>query len=85
MKTASKKLLCFCLSLVLIFSAVAICSAQESQRKLYYNDEYVYEVNEDNTVSILYYTGKNLSGVVVPAYIDSKPVTSIGARAFLRV
>lgn len=82
MKTASKKLLCFCLSLVLIFSAVAICSAQESQRKLYYNDEFVYEVNEDNTVRILYYTGKNLSGVVVPAYIDSKPVTSIGARAF---
>lgn len=82
MKTAIKKLLCFCLSLVLIFSAIPLCSAQESQKKLYCNDEYVYEVSPNNTINILYYTGENQSGVVVPAYIDSKPVTSIGARAF---
>ncbi len=81
MKTTSKRLLCFCLSLVLIFLSVTICSAQVKQERLYYNDEYMYKVNEDETVSILYYIGEGLS-VTVPAYIDSKPVISIEAQAF---
>ncbi len=86
MKITINKLVCFMLSAVLLFTAVTVYGAEvkntkAENRKIFCNDEYIYEINDDETVSILYYTGEGLS-VTVPAYIDSKPVISIEARAF---
>lgn len=46
------------------------------------NDDYEYSINDDNTITITKYTGKDTE-VIVPNEIDGKVVTSIGIQAFL--
>ncbi len=66
------------LSAALVFSASAV---GVTQSRIYANEDYIYEVMEDNTVTIHYYIGSG-SSVIVPASIDNLPVRVIGERAF---
>lgn len=77
-----KRIIAVLLCLVLTAGAVLSVTALETDnRKLYNNNEYIYEISEDNTVAICYYLG-NGGKVTVPAYIDGQPVKTIGEYAF---
>lgn len=74
---------------LLIFTAFLLCVSMvipanatgEESRQLFRNDEYIYEVMSDGSVLIHYYIGFD-DNVTVPAYIENKPVSTIGERAF---
>lgn len=76
-----KRIFAVLLCLVLLCGVVLSTAALETQRKLFNNNEYIYEVAEDNTVIICYYLGDG-GKVTVPAYIDDMPVKTIGEYAF---
>lgn len=69
------------LSAVILPFAGLTALAEEDSRRIYYNEEFIYEVQSDDTCSILYYIGECVS-VTVPADIDGRAVQSIGERAF---
>lgn len=74
---------------LLIFMAFLLCVSMvvpanatgEESRQLFRNDEYIYEIMSDGSVLIHYYIGFD-ENVTVPAYIENKPVSTIGKRAF---
>lgn len=66
------------LSTILVFSSSAVAVTKSG---IYANEDYIYEVTSDNTVTIHYYIG-NESMVTVPATIDGLPVKVVGERAF---
>ncbi len=81
MRKYSSVFLCFVLVVVLLLGTVAVQGAENDSRKIYYTENYIYEENEDGTVSILYYVGES-QNVTVPAYIDYMPVVSVESQAF---
>ncbi|MBQ8000291.1 MAG: leucine-rich repeat protein [Ruminococcus sp.] len=76
-----RKFLLIFTALVLSLTLVISAGAVGSSRPLYRNDDYIYEILEDGTAIIHYYIGYD-EEVVVPSYIDTKPVSTIGERAF---
>ncbi len=66
------------LSATLVFSASAVAVTQS---RIYRNEDYLYEVTEDNTITIHYYIGSD-SLVTIPAFIEGLPVKVIEERAF---
>lgn len=69
------------LMLTLIFSAVTFTKAESDKRELYYNDDFIYEVLSDGTITIHCYIG-SASDVTIPTYIDDMPVVSVQSLAF---
>ena len=69
------------LMLTLVFSAVTFTKAESDERELYYNDDFIYEVLSDKTITIHCYIGTD-SEVTVPGLIDDLPVASIEPLAF---
>jgi|GEM_PF-6254238 len=69
------------LMLTLVFSAVTFTRAESDQRELYYNDDFIYEVLSDKTITIHCYIGTD-SEVTVPGLIDDLPVVSVESLAF---
>lgn len=69
------------LMLTLVFSAVTFTRAESDERELYYNDDFIYEVLSDKTITIHCYIGTD-SEVTVPSLIDGLPVVSIESLAF---
>lgn len=69
------------LMLTLAFSAVTFTRAESDERELYYNDDFIYEVLSDKTLTIHCYIGAD-SEVTVPSLIDDLPVVSIESLAF---
>ncbi len=69
------------LMLTLIFSAVTFTKAESDERELYYNDDFIYEVLSDKTITIHCYIGTD-SEVTVPSFIDDLPVVTIESLAF---
>jgi len=47
------------------------------------NDNFLYFINEDNTITITKYTGAS-AGVTIPELIDGIPVTAVGDLAFFQ-
>lgn len=48
---------------------------------VYSSEDFGYQLNEDDTVTITEYTGES-TDIEIPAEIDSHPVSTIGSRAF---
>lgn len=69
------------LMLTLVLSAVTFTRAESDQRELYYNDDFIYEVLSDKTITIHCYIG-TASDVMVPSSIDDLPVVSVESLAF---
>ncbi len=69
------------LMLTLVLSAVTFTRAESDQRELYYNDNFIYEVLSDKTITIHCYIG-TASDVMVPSSIDDLPVVTIESLAF---
>ena len=65
----------------MIFAVIFAAKAQEDERSIYYNDEYIYEIVDNSYVTIHFYTGVE-TDVVVPQYIHSLPVKIIESLAF---
>lgn len=80
-----KKPISFIISISLIvtviFVAVFCANAETDKRELCVNEEYIYEILPDNTITIHYYIGSE-SNVSVPSYIGNVPVRSIETNAF---
>lgn len=81
MKKYLKIGLCLLLTAAVAFTAVFFASATADSRDIHYNDEYIYEVLPDDTVTIHCYIG-NASQVTVPSLIDALPVVSVERLAF---
>ncbi len=69
------------LMLTLVLSAVTFTRAESDERELYYNDDFIYEVLSDKTITIHCYIGAD-SEVTVPSFIDDLPVVSVESLAF---
>ncbi len=69
------------LMLTMVLSAITFTRAESDQRELYYNDDFIYEVLSDKTITIHCYIG-TASDVMVPSSIDDLPVVSIESLAF---
>ncbi len=69
------------LMLTLMLSAVTFTRAESDERALYYNDDFIYEVLSDKTITIHCYIGTD-SEVTIPSFIDDLPVVSIETLAF---
>ena len=69
------------LMLTLVFSAVTFTRAESDERELYYNDDFIYEVLSDKTITIHCYIGTD-SEVTVPSLIDGLSVVSVESLAF---
>ena len=69
------------LMLTLVSSAVTFTKAESDERELYYNDDFIYEVLSDKTITIHCYIGTD-SEVTVPGFIDDLPVVSVESLAF---
>lgn len=77
-----KRIIALLLCLVLMAGVtLSVTAAETDERRLYNNNEYIYEVTAEDTVDICYYLGDG-GKVVVPADIDGKPVKTIGRYAF---
>ncbi len=69
------------LMLTLVLSAVTFTRAESDERELYYNDDFIYEVLSDKTITIHCYIGTD-SEVTVPSLIDGLSVVSVESLAF---
>ena len=82
MRNSIKKWVCIALAVLMLASSTAYAAPQQTdERQLYQNDEYIYEVLDNNTITILFYTGED-DIIQVPASIDGIPVKEIGSHAF---
>ena len=81
MRNKCKKVISIIMALALVASSAFWASAQTQERDVRINDEYIYEVMSDNTVTICYYVGNSVD-VKVPNTIGGLPVKTIGDYAF---
>ena len=76
MNRTIKKSICILLTLLLALSSLVFASAFDNDVEVYTSGDFEYTILEDNTVSILKYTGSS-ENVVIPSTIDNKPVTAV--------
>lgn len=81
MRNKCKKVISIIIAMTLVATSAFWAGAQTQERDVRINDEYIYEVMPDNTVTICYYVG-NSADVTVPGSIDELPVKTIGDYAF---
>lgn len=67
------------LSVLLAFSLIAVSAPLYSALR---SDNFIYSENDDGTVSITGYTDFYTTELIIPAEIDGKSVTKIGASTF---
>ncbi len=81
MKKYSKLVIIFALVFSVVFAVAFAAKAEERERSIFYNDDYIYEVIDNSYVTIHFYTGEE-TDVIIPQYIHSLPVKSIESLAF---
>lgn len=81
MKKQLQFVVCILLTLAVTLTLSTIANAQENTKKLYYNENFIYEIKSDNTIAILCYIGNN-TAITIPDYIHNIPVKSIESLAF---
>ncbi len=82
MRNSIKKWVCIALAmLVLAGSTVYAVPQPKEEREIYQKNDFIYEVLQNQTLSIHFYTGDDLM-VEVPRSIDGMPVRKIESYAF---
>lgn len=85
MKNTKNSILAFVLATLLllsVFPASAVATfADDSPQRIQTEDGIVYEVQADNTLTVVDYTGTH-DKVTVPSNVDGMPVTTIGHYSF---